>query len=53
MVNIARQGKNVIREHLEHLKNHNQNEYLKWAMDFLKKKGIEIEFNLESQVVSV
>jgi ferredoxin len=49
MVNIVKQGKNVIKAHLEHLKSHNQNEYLKEALDFLKEKGIEIELNAKSQ----
>lgn len=44
MVNIAKQGKNVIRAHLAHLASHKQNEYLKEALDFLKEKGIEIEW---------
>lgn len=52
MVNIVRQGKNVIRAHLEHLKSHNQNEYLKEALDFLKEKGIEIQLSLESSATS-
>lgn len=41
MENIVRQGKNVIKAHLEHLKEHNQAEYLNQAIDFLKEKGIE------------
>ncbi|PIP20413.1 MAG: 4Fe-4S ferredoxin [Candidatus Omnitrophica bacterium CG23_combo_of_CG06-09_8_20_14_all_40_11] len=45
MENIVRQGKNVIRAHLDHLKEHNQNEYLKQAIDFLKEKNIEVHFN--------
>lgn len=42
MENIIKQGKNVIKAHLEHLKNHDEHKYLNEAMDFLKKKGIEI-----------
>ena len=41
MENIVRQGRNVIKAHLKHLKEHNQNEYLKQALDYLKEKGIE------------
>lgn len=41
MDNIARQGKNVIKAHLDHLKKHNQARYLKEAVDYLKEKGIE------------
>ena len=42
MENIVRQGKNVIKAHLEHLKEHNQDEYLKEAIGFLKEKDIQI-----------
>lgn len=41
MANIIKQGKNVIKAHLEHLKEHNQDEYLKQAIDYLKDKGID------------
>src|SRR4030042_754687 len=47
MENIVRQGKNVIRAHLEHLKGHNQHEYLRQAIDFLKKKNIQVPFGEE------
>jgi ferredoxin len=40
MENIVKQGTNTIRAHLEHLKAHNQMEYLKQAVEFLKDKGI-------------
>lgn len=42
MENVVRQGSNVIRAHLEHLKNHGQDEFLGQAMEFLKEKGIDI-----------
>ncbi len=42
MENIVKQGKNVIKAHLEHLKGHGENKYLKEATDFLKAKSIEI-----------
>lgn len=41
MTNIVKQGKNVIKAHLEHLKEHNQNKYLKQAIDYLKEKDME------------
>lgn len=41
MDNIVRQGKNVIKAHLDHLKKHSQAKYLKEAVDYLKEKGIE------------
>ncbi|MCM8758109.1 MAG: 4Fe-4S binding protein [Candidatus Omnitrophica bacterium] len=48
MENIVKQGKNVIKAHLEHLKEHNQTEYLKEAIEFLKEKKIDI--SLEEEV---
>jgi len=45
MENIVKQGRNVIKAHLEHLKGHNQNEYLKQATDFLKERNIQVHFN--------
>lgn len=42
MENVARQGKNVIMAHLEHLKGHGEFGYLKEAMDYLKEKKIEV-----------
>jgi ferredoxin len=42
MENIIKQGKNVIKVHLEHLRGHNQSDYLKQAIDFLKERNIEI-----------
>jgi len=42
MENIARQGPNVIRAHLEHLRDHDQLGLLKTALDFLKERGIQV-----------
>ena len=42
MENIVKQGKNVINAHLEHLKNHGEAGYLKEAIEFLNKKGVNI-----------
>ena len=39
MKNIVRQGENVIKAHLEHLRKHNQHKYLKEALDFLCNKN--------------
>ncbi|MFH1125990.1 MAG: 4Fe-4S binding protein [Candidatus Altiarchaeota archaeon] len=44
MENIAKQGKNTIKAHLEHLKEHGEVEYLNQAVDFLKERRIEIPF---------
>jgi NAD-dependent dihydropyrimidine dehydrogenase PreA subunit len=40
MENVVKQGKNVIKAHLEHLKGHGQTKYLNEAIDFLNKKNI-------------
>jgi ferredoxin len=42
MENIVKQGKNVIKAHLEHLKGHGANEYFKQATEFLEEKGIGV-----------
>jgi len=42
MANIVKQGPNVIKAHLRHLKEHNEIVYLKQAMDFLKEMKISI-----------
>ncbi len=42
MANIVKQGPNVIKAHLKHLKEHNEVVYLKQAMDFLKENKINI-----------
>lgn len=41
MGNIVKQGKNVIKAHLEHLKGHNQTEFFNQALDYLKEQNIE------------
>lgn len=45
MGNIIKQGKNVIIAHLEHLKEHKQDKFLKQALDFLKDKAIKVPFD--------
>jgi len=42
MENIIKQGKNVIKAHLEHLREHKEEKYLAEAIDFLKTRSIEI-----------
>lgn len=42
MANIVKQGPNVIKAHLEHLRERRELVYLKQAADFLKKKNINI-----------
>lgn len=47
MENIVPQGKNVIRAHLDHLRNHGQTEFLNQALSYLKERNIEIDLKLE------
>lgn len=47
MENIVKQGENVIKAHLEHLKEHGQDNYLARAIDFLKEKNIKIPLEKE------
>lgn len=42
MENIVKQGPNVIRAHLLHLKEHNEMEYFKTAVQVLKEKGLDV-----------
>lgn len=42
MQQIIAQGENVIRAHLDHLREHGQQEYLQQAMEMLKEKGIQL-----------
>lgn len=48
MANIIAQGENVINAHLKHLKEHNQEEYLKQAVTYLKEKAIA--YSLDSKL---
>ena len=48
MKNIIKQGEGVIKVHLKHLKEHNQNQYLKQAINFLKEKNIEVPLGEKS-----
>lgn len=41
MANMVRQGMNVVKAHLEHLRDHGQSEYLLQAISYLDEKGIE------------
>lgn len=42
MINIVKAGPNTIKAHLNHLRDHNQDEYLQQAIEYLKEKNIEI-----------
>ena len=41
MENIVKQGKNTIKAHLKHLKDHGETGLLKQATDYLEEKGID------------
>lgn len=42
MENIIKQGENVIKAHLRHLKDHGEFKFLREAIDFLEDKGVDI-----------
>lgn len=42
MENVVKQGKNVIKAHLEHLRDHDQMDYLQEAIDYLKENDFEV-----------
>ena len=42
MANIVKQGRNVIKAHLHHLREHNQRQYLQQAVEFLKENNIDV-----------
>jgi hypothetical protein len=48
MENIVKQGENVIKAHLKHLRDHGQMKYLREALEFLKEKGINVDFPLHA-----
>jgi Fe-S-cluster-containing hydrogenase component 2 len=47
MENIISQGHNTIMAHLEHLDEHDEQEFLAEALSFLEEKGIEVNFKKE------
>ena len=52
MEKIVKQGKNVIKAHLQHLKEHGEHDYLMEAIGFLKEKGIENPMHADSKRVN-
>ena len=42
MANVVKRGPNVIKAHLEHLRDHDQHEYLKQAIDYLKENNMDV-----------
>lgn len=51
MSNIVLQGKNTIKAHLLHLKEHNEHKYLQLALDYLRENNIENPLLEEAQAV--
>ena len=49
MGNIVKQGENTIKAHLKHLKEHNQDEFLAQALDYLKEKKINVSIGEEKK----
>ena len=47
MANIVKQGRNTIKAHLEHLRDHNATKYLNEAIEFLKEKKIKIPLDVD------
>jgi hypothetical protein len=45
MENIVKQGENTVKAHLEHLKDHNQDEFLQQAVDYLKEHNMKVPIN--------
>ena len=43
MANIVKQGKNVIKAHLAHLKDHGESGYLSEAIEYLKENGFDLK----------
>ncbi len=50
MENIVKQGTDVIKAHLKHLKDHNETVYFDEALNYLKEKGIHIDESAQEQV---
>ena len=53
MENVIKQGANVIQAHLEHLRDHDQTEYLQQALEVLQEKGMENPLEAASDKESV
>lgn len=49
MESIVKQGRNTILAHLEHLRDHNENEFLKEAVAFIKKHEIDLSPDAETK----
>ncbi len=49
MANVVKQGPNVIKAHLEHMKEHGQAEFLNQAIDYLKENNIDVPAGFEDE----
>jgi Pyruvate/2-oxoacid:ferredoxin oxidoreductase delta subunit len=52
METIAKQGRNTILAHLEHLRDHNENEFLREAVAYIKKHNIDLSPGAETKPIS-
>ncbi|MFP4164542.1 MAG: ATP-binding protein [Chitinispirillaceae bacterium] len=49
MEHVVKQGPNVIKAHLQHMKDHNELGYLKEALQYLEENNIETDFEAEEK----
>ncbi len=49
MANVVKQGSNVVKAHLEHLKGHGQTEYFNQAVQYLDENGIDNPLGSEEE----
>ncbi len=49
IANVLKQGEHVLQAHLTHLQDHNETEYLKQALDYLKEHNIDIPITIKPQ----
>ncbi len=49
MENVVAQGPNVIKAHLQHMKDHNEIGYLNEALEYLKENNIETDFSMDDK----
>ena len=47
MANVVKQGPNVIKAHLEHMKDHNQTDFLEQAVSYLRENDLDVPEGFE------
>jgi Pyruvate/2-oxoacid:ferredoxin oxidoreductase delta subunit len=52
MENVVKQGENVIKAHLEHLRDHDQLEYLQQAIEYLKENNMKVPIEEPKQTTT-